>query len=112
MFTVVKDGREYYINDKGNEVLTRVRRFDGESCGRSSFRLRTHEFKYFTVLEYVGREDEGNPNVVRIGGEWIELERYSKEEVLQMLIDPEDDLAITEKDTALLCDKCSTQERI
>lgn len=107
VFTVVKDGREYYINDKGEEVLTRVRRFDGESSGRSPFRLRTHEFKYFTVMEYVGREDEGNPNVVRIGGEWIELERYSKEEVLRMLIDPEDDLAITEKDTALLCDKFS-----
>ena len=69
--------------------------------------LRTNEFKYFTVMEYVGREDEGNPNVVRIGGEWIELERYSKEEVLQMLIDPEDDLAIAEKGTALLCDKFS-----
>ncbi len=107
VFTVVKDGREYYINDKGKEVLTRVRRFDGEVCVGSPFGLCTNEFNFFTVMEYVGSEDEGNPNVVRIGGEWIELERYSKEEVLQMLIDPEDDLAITENDTALLCDKFS-----
>ena len=103
VFTVVKDGREFYINDKGKEVLTRVRRFEGEVCDRSPFWLRVNRFNFFTAMEYVGAEDEGNPNVVRINGEWVELERYCKEDVLRMLVNPEDDLALAEKDTALLC---------
>lgn len=60
VFTVVKDGREFYIDDKGKEVLTRVRRFEGEVCVGSPFWLRVNRFNFFTAMEYVGSEDEGN----------------------------------------------------
>ena len=104
VFLVTKDGREYYINDKGKEVLTRVRTFDGEKLDGEPFWLRTNEFDYFTVMNYVGHEDESNPNVVQIYGEWIELERYSREEILNMIIDPKDDLSLRLEDTGVLCD--------
>lgn len=107
VFTVVKDGREYYINDEGKEVLTRVRRFEGENCTHSPFWHGSWEFDYFTVLNYVGHKDENNPNVVQMYGQWIELDRYCRDEVMEMLINPDDDLPLTEKDTDLLCNDFS-----
>lgn len=108
VFTVVKDGREYYIDDKGKEVLTRIRRFDGERSDRHSpFWLRTNSFDYFTIMNYIGHEDEGNPNVVKIYGDWIELDRYCKDEVLKMLINPTDDLALNQNSLKELCDDFS-----
>ena len=107
VFTVVKDGREYYINDKGKEVLTRVREFEGEKIWCSPFWLCTNEFDYFTVESYVGNEDESNPNVVQVDGQWVELERYCKDEILDMVIDAKDDLPLTKKETGLLCDQFS-----
>ena len=66
VFLVTKDGREYYINEKCKEVLTRVRTFAGEKLNGEPFWLRTNEFDYFTVMNYVGHEDETNPNVVKL----------------------------------------------
>ena len=107
VFLVTKGGREYYINDKGKEVLTRVRTFDGEELDCEPFWLRTNEFDCFTVMNYVGHEVEDNPNVVQINGEWVELERYSREEILNMIINPQDDLPVSMKDTGKLCDRFS-----
>lgn len=108
VFLVVKNGREYYINDRNKEVLTRIRSFEGEGINDSSpFWLRTNSFDYFTVMSHVGHEDENNPNVVQISGEWVELERYCKEEIMEMLVNPEDDLRFTEDDLRLLCDDFS-----
>lgn len=107
VFTVTKDGREFYINDEGKEVLTRVRRFKGEDGRYSPFWLLTNQFDIVTVEGYVGHRDESNPNIVQIDEEWVELERYSRDEIMKMLIDPSDDLPLTEKDTALLCNDFS-----
>lgn len=96
VFYAVKDGREMYLNDKGHEVLTRVRRFEGEKSNSSPFWLCTNYFDYFTVMDHVGRPKEDNPNVVQIDGCWVELERYCKQEIMDMLVDPEDDLSVTE----------------
>lgn len=107
VFLVTKDGREYYINDKGKEVLTRVRTFAGEELKCEPFWLRTNEFDYFTVMIYVGHEDENNSNVVKINGKWVELERFCREEILDMIVDPGDDLSLRKEDTGRLCDKFS-----
>ncbi len=39
--------------------------------------------------------------MIQYNGEWVELERYGKEEISGMLINPDDDLALTEKELAL-----------
>lgn len=107
IFYAVKNGRGMYLDENGKEVLTRVRRFDGEKSNYSPFWLTTDDFNYFTTMSYVGKPCEENPNVVKIDGAWVELDRYSKDEILQMLINPADDLALTEKNLRLLCNSFS-----
>lgn len=107
VFYAVKDGREMYINDEGKEVLTRVRRFEGENNQSSPFWLCSSEFDYITAMNYIGTPIDDNPNVVKIYNNWIELERYSKEEIMKMLIDPSDDLPLSEKNLELLCNDFS-----
>lgn len=107
VFLVTKDGREYYINENGKEVLSRVRTFDGEELNGEPFWLRTNKFDYFTVMNYVGHEDESNPNVVKIYDKWVELDRFSKEEILNMIVNPRDDLPLRMKDLDTLCDMFS-----
>lgn len=107
VFYAVKDGREMYLNHEGKEVLTRVRHFDGEDDKHSPFWLCANDLDVVTFMNYVGEKDDSNPNVVIIDGQWIELERYCKDEILTMLIDPTDDLAITEETLKLFCDKFS-----
>lgn len=107
VFYAVKDGREMYIDDKAKEVLTRVRTFEGESNDYSPFWLCSDAFDIITTMNYMGQKDSKNPNVVMINGEWIELERYCKEEILDMLINPDDDLPITERNLKMLCNKFS-----
>lgn len=41
--------------------------------------------------------------MVKINKVWVELERYSRDEIMQMLMDPTDDLALVEKELQLLC---------
>ncbi len=107
VFYAVKNGREMYINDEGMEVLTRVRRFEGEDDQSSPFWLCSDVFDYITAMNYVGAPVNDNPNVVKIYDNWIELERYSKEEIMKMLLDPSDDLPVTEKNLELLCNDFS-----
>ncbi len=64
--------------------------------------LCTDNFDYFTAIDYVGKPQPDNPNVIQMNGDWVELERYDKEEVLNMLMDQNDDLAHTENNLALL----------
>ncbi len=107
VFYAVKDGREMYIDDKAKEVLTRVRTFERESNDYSPFWLCSDAFDIITTMNYMGQKDSKNPNVVMINGEWIELERYCKDEIMDMLINPDDDLPITERDLKMLCNKFS-----
>ena len=95
VFLAVKDGREIYLDDNGREVLTRIRRFEGESGESSPFWLCTNSFDYITMMSYVGHSMEENLNVVKIDGNWVELERYCKDDIMHMLINPTDDLALT-----------------
>lgn len=107
VFFAVKDGREMYLNHEGKEVLTRVRHFDGEDGRNSPFWLCGNDLNVVTVRNFVGHQDDSNPNVVLIHGQWVELERYCKDEIMAMLIDPSDDLAITEETLELLCNEYS-----
>ena len=101
-FYAEKDGRFMYLDMNGNEVLTNIRWFEGEDRHTSPLYLRTNEFDYLTAMDYVGKPKPGNPNVIQMNGEWVELKRYDKKEIMGLLIDPDDDLALTEKNLALL----------
>lgn len=107
VFYAVKDGKDMYLNHEGKEVLTRVRHFDGEDDNHSPFWLCSNDLDVVTIMNYVGHSDESNPNVVMIDGQWIELERYCKDEIMATLIDPNDDLAITKETLKLFCNKFS-----
>ena len=97
----VKEGREMLVDDSGKEVLTRVRRF-GEEDTDSPFWLISNDLGFNTITKYVGHPVDDNPNVVNLDGEWVELDRVSKEEITDMLIDPTDDLALTKENLSLL----------
>ena len=58
-------------------------------------------------MEYIGRPQPENPNVIQLNGEWTELKRYDKDEISCMLIDPSDDLALTKKNLSLFYSKFS-----
>lgn len=107
VFLAVKNGKEMYIDQEGKEVLTRVRTFEEECIKGSPFWLRTNSFDYFTLMSYIGTPDDNNPNVVKVCGEWVELDRYSKDEIMNMLIDPKDDLPLTLDNLSLLCNNFS-----
>lgn len=101
IFYAEKDGKFLFLDMNGKEVLTRIRWFENEDRHSSPFCLRTDSFDCFTAMHYIGRQEPENPNVIQYNGEWVELERYSKEEISGMLINPDDDLALTEKELAL-----------
>ena len=107
VYLAVKDGRQMYIDDQGKEVLKRVRQFEKENQKYSPFWLTTDELDIVTAMNYVGEKDGSNPNVVKFNNKWIELERYSKDEIMDMLINSKDDLALTAKNLELLCNNFS-----
>lgn len=97
VFLAVQDGREMFVDIRGKEVLTRVRRF-GEKDKVVPFWLTSDSLDVNTIVKYVGHPIESNPNVVNIFKEWVELDRVCKSEIMSMLMNPDDDLALTEKD--------------
>ena len=66
---------------------------------------------FATIITLVGENSNNNPNVVKINETWGLLERYRKEEILQMLIDPSDDLAFTTEQLHLLYDEESMEHQ-
>ncbi len=101
-FYAENDGKFLYLDKNGKEVLTNIRWFEGEDHHVSPFYLRTGSFDNFTAMSYVGKPESDNPNVIQYDGSWMELTRYNKKEVEKMLLDPNDDLALTEKNLSLL----------
>ena len=56
VFHAVKDGREMYLNDKGEMVLTRVRRSDGDWLGKKSpFHIYNENLDFVTAVTYIGK---------------------------------------------------------
>ncbi|MCQ2226976.1 MAG: hypothetical protein MJZ01_03575 [Bacteroidales bacterium] len=102
-----KDGEYTYYDMSGKQVLHNLRRFDGDDIPESRIYLRTNAFDKFTTCRFVGQQEINNPNVVKVRDEWVELERYSKDEILSMLIDPNDDLALTAENISLLTNEFS-----
>jgi len=97
LFAVMKDGRCFYLNDNEEEVLTKVRHFENEDNDGFPFVLRQDKKSILTICEYVGHEKKNDPNVVKLGC-WVRLDRFSNEEIMKMLTNPEDESPLTDKD--------------
>ena len=102
-FYAEKDGQFMFLNMEGNEILTNIRWFEGEDRHSSPFQLSTDDFDNFTSMKFVGKPIAENPNVIKVGNVWVELERFNKEEVMNMLINSSDDLALTQNNLSHLC---------
>ena len=95
IFRVKQNGRCFYLNDKEEEVLTQVRHFDGETDEGFPFISRSNDKSVLTTYEYVGHEVKEEPNVVKIGS-WVKINRMSHEEIMNLLVNAEDELSISE----------------
>jgi len=97
VFPVVKDGRHYYINENQEEILTNIRHPEIIGEDEFPFTCNTHDKRVLTVFEYVGHQEKKDSNVVKLDT-WVKLERISNQEIMDLLINPEDEAPITEKD--------------
>ena len=97
LFVVTLDGKHFYVNEKNERVLTNIRHFDGEDEEEIPFNFSVSENRVLTISEYVGHQVKNDPNVVRMYS-WVRLDRISHEEIMQMLINPDDEAPIDEKE--------------
>ena len=95
IFCVRQNGRCFYLNDKEEEVLTNVRHFDGETDEDFPFTSRSNDKSILTTYEYVGHDVKEDPNVVKIGT-WVRINRMSHAEIMNLLVNPKDELPISE----------------
>ena len=72
----------------------------------------SHNFDNIPALTYTNSPQADNPNMTRGNGEWLKLKRHNRDEVLQMLINPEDILSLTGKDMPWLLNYWSTDYRL
>ena len=100
VFYAVKDGREMYLNDEGKEVLKYIREIEGDD-GEYSFPFFNHKKDVIVLQEYVGHPDDCDNNVVYFHGVWQRLDRISGKDVCKLLINPDDEKPLTEKDLEL-----------
>ena len=99
IFCVKQDGRCFYLNDKEEEVLTNIRHFDGETDEDFPFTPESNDKSILTTYEYVGHDVKEEPNVVKIGT-WVRINRMSHEEIMNLLVNPKDELPISEAELA------------
>jgi hypothetical protein len=97
LFVVTLDGKHFYVNEKNERVLTNIRHFDGEDEEEIPFNFSVSEKSVLTISEYVGYEVKNDPNVVKMDT-WVRLDRFSHDEIMQMLINPYDEAPINEKE--------------
>ena len=97
LFVVTLDGKHFYVNEKNERVLTNIRHFDGEKDIDIPFNFSVSDNSVLTISEYVGHQVMNDPNVVKMNT-WVRLDRISHEEIMKMLINPDDEAPITEKE--------------
>lgn len=101
LYAVQNGNRWFYINDRQEEVLTDFTLIDGEDAENPPFELSASSNKVLTILEYVGHEDENDSNVVTLDDMWVRMKRMAGEEIARLLVNPDDEYPMTEKDLAL-----------
>jgi hypothetical protein len=97
LFVVKLDGKHFYVNEKNERVLTNIRHFDGEDEEEIPFNFSVSDNRVLTISEYVGHEVKNDSNVVKMDT-WVRLDRFSYDEIMQMLINPDDEAPIDERE--------------
>ena len=97
LFVVKLDGKHFYVNEKNERVLTNIRHFDGEENIDIPFNFSVSDNRVLTISEYVGHEVKNDSNVVKMDT-WVRLDRFSYDEIMQMLINPDDEAPIDERE--------------
>ena len=99
-YMVLQNGKWFYINEKGQRVLTNVREIKGVD-NSIPFPFLTGENDVIVLQEYVGHDDDNDNNVVLLHGVWQKLDRISGKEICTLLIDSDDECSVTDKDLEL-----------
>ena len=100
-YQVKNDGSYFYIDEYQNPMLTFVREIEGDTHQNVPFPFFSHANDVLTLQEFVGHPVLEDKNVVNMRGVWQRLDRISGEEVCKLLINPDDEKALTEKDLEL-----------
>ena len=74
------------------------------------FDFRGKNKNSLTTLEFVGHPVESDSNVVQLLGNWIRVDRQNKKDICQLLVDPTDELALTNKDIASFTSNLATEQ--
>ena len=105
-YQVLKDGKWFYINREEKPVLTSIRAIDGTD-NEIPFPFHANENDILVLQEYVGHEDANDSNVVLLNGVWQRLDRLSGKEIAGLLINPDDEKPLSQKDLNLFNNKFS-----
>lgn len=105
-YGVYLDGKWSYIKEDGTPVLTYVREIDGAD-EEIPFPFRTDENDVIVLQEYVGHEDANDHNVILRRGVWQRLDRISGKEICNLLVNPDDEMPLTDADLELFNNKFS-----
>ena len=98
VYAMEKDGEWGYLNHNGRTILTSHQRFEGEGSEKPPFSINADDRTIITLQEYVGQEVKEDTNVINIRGEWVRLSRLQKSKLMELLVNPLDELPINEED--------------
>ena len=91
-----------FLNASGEEILTYIREVDAEDVLAAPFSQLFNHGDIFTLLEFPANGDIPSTNVVNTDdGEKASLNRMSRKELIDELVNPKDDLALSKEDLAL-----------
>jgi hypothetical protein len=105
-YQVLNDEKWAYINRYGEPVLTHVRVIESADA-TVPLPFKTNNNNVLVFQEYVGEEKENDKNVVLLNGVWQRLDRISGNEICKMLVNPDDEKPLSDKDLELFNNKFS-----
>lgn len=106
-YQVLNDEKWSYINRNGEPVLTYVRKIEDTET-ELPFPFETNKNDVLVLHEYVGEEKEDDKNVVLLDGVWQRLDRISGNEICKLLVNPDDEKPLSDKDLELFNSKFSS----
>ena len=80
----------------GEWIRTTIKYNNAERMKEAPFCFRGSKKNSITSFEFVGQPDANDSNVVKLLDNWIRIDRHSKSEIRKLLLDPADDLPISD----------------
>lgn len=105
-YQVLNDEKWSYINRDSEPVLTYVRKIEGLE-NKIPFPFDTNKNDVLVLQEYVGECNEDDKNVVLLDGVWQKIDRISGNEICKLLVNPNDEKPLSDKDLELFNNKFS-----